>query len=280
MDELRFAALGGDCELFAVDAEPGRLREAESWIHRMHDRLTRFDAASELSRLNAAAGRWEPVSAELEALLRRALAAWEESGGLVHVAVLPALVAAGYGGDFDLGPTPVAAPPGPLPPLPALLEVRPRAARVAAGAAVDLGGIAKGWLADRLVERLGPNSLANLAGDLYARGPGTTGDGWPVGFGGTTVLLRDLGAATSGVTKRRWGAGLHHLIDPRTGRPAIGDLSEVSVLARSGTDAEVYAKAALLLGAAAAPAWLAPRSLGWDLVPAGGAPATRSVTLS
>ncbi len=158
--------------------------------------------------------------------------------------------------------------------------MRPRAARVAAGAAVDLGGIAKGWLADRLVERLGPNSLANLAGDLYARGPGTTGDGWPVGFGGTTVLLRDLGAATSGVTKRRWGAGLHHLIDPRTGRPAIGDLSEVSVLARSGTDAEVYAKAALLLGAAAAPAWLAPRSLGWDLVPAGGAPATRSVTLS
>ncbi len=280
MDELRFAALGGDCELFAVDAEPGRLREAETWIHRMHDRLTRFDASSELSRLNAGAGRWEPVSAELEALLRRALAAWEESGGLVHVAVLPALVAAGYGGDFDLGPTPVAAPPGPLPPLPALLEVRVRAARVAAGAGVDLGGIAKGWLADRLVERLGPNSLANLAGDLHARGPGTTGEGWPVGFGGTTVLLRDLGAATSGVTKRRWGAGLHHLIDPRTGRPAVGDLAEVSVLARSGADAEVYAKAALLLGAAAAPAWLAPRALGWDLVPAGGAPGTRSVTLS
>ena len=261
-----FAALGGECELFTVDGDEAALRSAEAWVHLMHDRLTRYDPASELSRLNARSGRWIAVSVELEALLRVALAAWERSGGLVHVAVLPALIAAGYGADFDAGTTAIGAPIGPLPPLPTVLEVRTGEARLAPGTAVDLGGIAKGWLADRLVERLGPNSLANLAGDLFARGPGTTGDGWPVGFGGQTVLLSDLGAATSGRTKRHWNEGLHHLIDPRTGWPAaVGDLGEVSVLASSGAEAEMYAKTAFLLGSRAAAAeWLAPRSPGWS----------------
>ncbi len=261
-----FDALGGECELFTVDVDATVLRSAEAWIHLMHDRLTRFDPASEVSRLNARSGGWVAVSEELEALLRVALDAWQGSGGLVHVAVLPALIAAGYGADFESGATAIGEPLGPLPPLPTVLEVRAGEARLARGAAVDLGGIAKGWLADRLVERLGPNSLANLAGDLFARGPGTTGEGWPIGFGGKTVLLRDLGAATSGRTKRHWGDGLHHLIDPRTGWPAAGgELGEVSVLASSGAEAEMFAKTAFLLGSAdTAAAWLAPRSPGWS----------------
>jgi thiamine biosynthesis lipoprotein len=74
----------------------------------------------------------------------------------------------------------------------------------------------------------------NLCGDLYARGGGTTGEGWPVGFGDKTLLLKDLGAATSGTTKRAWADG-HHLIDPRTGRPALSDLTEASVLAATAT---------------------------------------------
>ena len=81
----------------------------------------------------------------------------------------------------------------------------------------------------------------------------------------TTVLLLNMGAATSGVTKRMWGPGLHHLIDPRTARPARTDLQEVSVLAKTATDAEIFAKVALLLGREAAPAWLEGRSAGWSL---------------
>ena len=58
-------------------------------------------------------------------------------------------------------------------------------------------------------------------------------------MGGETVLLIDMGAATSGTRRRSWGEGLHHLIDPRTGLPSRTDLSEVSVIARTGADAEV-----------------------------------------
>jgi thiamine biosynthesis lipoprotein len=229
----------------------------------MHDRFTRFEPNSELSQLNASGGRWSSVTPELEELLQESLRAFEVSDGLVNVAVLPALRAAGYTRDFAEGPTArtVALP---VRPLPEVLQLRPRGARLADGAALDLGGLAKGWLADRLARDLGENVLVNLCGDLYARGGGTTGEGWPVGFGDRTLLLKDLGAATSGTTKRAWAGG-HHLIDPRTGLPARTDLSEVSVLAATAVDAEIYAKVALLLGASDAPKWLEGRSPGWSL---------------
>jgi FAD:protein FMN transferase len=265
VQQRAFTALGGDCELFGIEVDANALARGEAWIHAMHKQLTRFDEASELSKLNAAAGRWTKVSDELGALLRESLRAYEVSGGLVHAATLPALLAAGYTRDFALGGTPKTATPPPPAPLPDLLEVRAGEAKLAPGAAIDLGGIAKGWLADRLAAEMGANCLVNLCGDLYARGPGETGEGWPVGFGETTVLLHDLGAATSGTTKRMWGPGLHHLIDPRTARPAVTDLQEVSVLAKTATDAEIFAKVALLLGRETAPVWLGPRSAGWSL---------------
>ncbi len=257
-----FEALGGHCELFAVGASEERLDAAAEWVHAMHRRLTRFDDASELSALNAAAGRWVDVSRELEALLRASLSAYEASGGLVHVGVLPALIAAGYSRTLALGPTSVRTPPEPPAPLPEQLEVKPGAARLAAGAAIDLGGIAKGWLADRVAGRLGPNALANLCGDLFAAGGGPGDGGWPVGFGETTILIRDAGAATSGTGSRRWGDGLHHLIDPRTARPAVTDLTLVSVIAASAERAEILAKVALLLGREAASSYLEGRARG------------------
>jgi thiamine biosynthesis lipoprotein len=259
-----FQALGGDCAIFGVAVSGDTLADGEAWIHRMHDRLTRFSETSELSKLNGAAGSWVRVSDDLGALLREALRAYQVSDGLVHAGTLEGLLAAGYTRDFALGGTPTGPAPKPPGPLPELLEVREGKARLAKGAALDLGGIAKGWLADRLSERLGANNLVNLCGDLMARGPGDNGEGWPVGFGDKTVLMKDMAAATSGTTKRSWGPGLHHLIDPRTSRPAVTDLTEVSVLAKTATDAEIFAKVALLLGSAEAERWLPGRALGWS----------------
>ncbi len=260
LEALRFEALGGQCELYA--SGPADLASVRDWIASMHDRLTRFAPDSELSRLNASAGRWVDVSPDLGALLRVALDAYVMSDGLVHAGVLPALLAAGYTRDFAAGPGPVTGEIVIAPPLPDMLALDAGRARLVPGAAIDLGGLAKGWLADRAVERIGPNALANFAGDLRARGDGPDGAGWPVGFGNTTVLLRDLGAATSGTGGRRWGPTLHHLIDPRTGLPSDTDLAEVSVLAPTGAEAEVLAKTALLLGREAGARFLDERSLG------------------
>src|SRR5438034_8595006 len=146
------------------------------------------------------------------------------------------MLAIGYTRTLAAGPGPARLESArPLPPLPDVLEVRPGRARLRPGAGLDLGGLAKGWLADRLCERTAGHCLANLGGDLYARGR------WPVGLAGRTFLLEDMGAATSSTQVRRWD-GQHHLIDPRTGLPSTSDLKEVSVVAGSGFEAEVFAK--------------------------------------
>lgn len=236
-------------------------------MRRLGAQLTRFSSDSELSRFNASAGRWTDVSPELESLLRESLAAFETSAGLVNVAVLPAMRAAGYTRPLAEGrPAATVSRVCVVPALPDVLAVRPGAARLEPGAGIDLGGIAKGWMADRLRESLGPNALANLGGDLSAGGVGPDGAGWPVGLAGVTLLLRDRGAATSSVRRRRWG-DLHHLIDPRTGIPARTGLEEASVVAANGLEAEVVAKAALLAGPELAPAYCAVHALAWWLSP-------------
>ena len=265
VESHHFEALGTNCSVFAVGPTRGRLLEAEFWVRRLGARLTRFSSQSELSRLNARAGEWTLVSDEMAAILRDALRANDMSAGMVNVAVLPSMLAVGYARPLAEG-APIASlsAVGPLPALRDVLEVRDRAARVAPGAGIDLGGVAKGWMADRVVRQLGPNAVANLGGDLMAIGPGPKGEGWPVGVAGATLLLRDQGAATSSVRRRRWGE-LHHLIDPRTGLPAKTGLEEVSVVAASGFEAEVIAKTALLLGPEVAPAYCATHALAWWL---------------
>jgi thiamine biosynthesis lipoprotein len=271
LEQIRFRALGSDCHVLAMGLPAARLRQAQGWVLSMHRRLSRFLPDSELSRLNAAAGRWWEVSSELELLLRVALDAHASSGGLVHAGVLPSVLATGYTRSLAEGPTAGGEPPPPPPALPDMLQVSPGRARLRPGTGVDLGGLAKGWLADMLSGELGGNCLVNLGGDLAARGAGPAGRGWAVGVAGATLMLREQGAATSGTWRRRWrspgpgGRFVHHLIDPRSGRPAASDLTEVSVVSESALAAEVQAKAALLLGSAEAPGYLRGRALAWSL---------------
>jgi len=237
--ELHFRAMGTTCSLFG----DGDLAEGERWVRSIAARITRFDESSELSRLNAAAA-WVDISPELEQLLRASLLAFEMSGGLVNVAVLPSMLAIGYTRPLTQGPTAAHLDQAHTAPfLPEVLKVARGRARLAPNMRIDLGGIAKGWMADRLAERLGDHVLVNLGGDLYARGE------WPVAIACKTYLLRNLGAATSSTRKRRWG-DLHHLIDPRTGLPATTRVEEVSVVAETALDAEVLAKTVLISGRA------------------------------
>ncbi len=269
-------------------AEPA-LAQAEAFFHSVESRFSRFLAGSELSLLNAAGpGLAVPVSPDLAELVSMALDAARLSGGVFDPTILDALEAAGYdrsieevrsGGTVVRSPAAAAGPGGWM-----LVEVR-RLAGVssvclAAGRRIDLGGIAKGWAADRAGEMLLPlgPGIVDAGGDIRAWGdqPGAVpGHGWLVavddprhpGADAIWLHVHDGAVATSSVVTRRWAGG-HHLIDPRTGRPADTDLLSVTALAPTTAQAEVAAKVVLILGRAAGQAWLAAQA-GVDALLAG-----------
>jgi thiamine biosynthesis lipoprotein len=258
IDHHVFAAFGGSrCEVVAADSSLDAVSAVVADVYAFEARLTRFRRDSELSMLNARAGERVEVSPLLASVLAATLEAADLTGGLVNAAVLPQLVAAGYDvsieevrrrdAGFGAAARGVAHAGMPAAPLGDVLELGPGWARVRAGCAIDLGGVGKGWLADRLAERL-ENAVVNLGGDLRAVGGGIDTRGWPVELcDGSRLLVRDAGVATSGVRGRRWSGG-HHLIDPRTGCPASTDVAAVTVVACDALHAEALAKAAAILG--------------------------------
>lgn len=244
--------------------------EAERRLRLLEDRFSRFRAGSEISRLNRSNGSWCDISEEMYALLKHALDAAVASGGLVNIAVLPRLVDAGYSESWpapEHGVTEHAVPGQPVPPLTEVLELRRGGARLMRGHAVDIGGLAKGKWADDVVSWLGPDAAASLGGDVSCRGPGPSGDGWPVALpGGEVLFLADGAVATSGTAKRRWGENAHHLIDPRTGRPSRSDVEQATVIATTGVCAE-WVSSALVIGGTAQAGRLGARPgvLGWRI---------------
>lgn len=246
--ELRFEVMSTRAGLWLESWHPlakSALRHARHMLGMIERRLTRFRDTSELCRLNARAGQGPVlVSPWLFGALNAALELARWSSGLIDPTVLPGLIQAGYG---------VGSAEGTIDYRGVHLHPGSRRVELEPGVAIDLGGVAKGWAADRLATALsayGP-ALVDVGGDIAARGP----RGWALGVEDpmrpaqdlAELELRDGGVATSSTLKRRWSNG-HHLIDPRTGKPAQSDLVAATVRASSAIQAEGAAKVALLLG--------------------------------
>ncbi len=130
------------------------------------------------------------------------------------------------------------------------------------GMALDLGGIAKGYVIDRAVEELREagirSALVNAGGDLYAMGRKPDGAAWRVGVqhprrrGELIAVLEahEVAVVTSGDYERYFlkdGRRYSHIVDPRTGFTARGTAS-VTVVGPNATDADALATGVLVLG--------------------------------
>ncbi len=244
-------------------------KEVEDFILASEKRFTRFSERSELARLNQSAGTWFHASDDLFSLLTESRNYFDQTNGLFDPSVLEALEMAGYDRSMDeikgkeVGLASVKVMPHKLD----LREIRfdrsNQAVRLPPGMRIDLGGIAKGWIAERAAGLLAFYSSActvSAGGDLYVIGVPEGKSAWQVGLedpddpNRTLALLKipsRCAVATSAITKRRWlqnGHEQHHLIDPRTCEPAVTDLLSVTVIAPHATTAEVYAKTLLIAG--------------------------------
>ncbi|GAB4575157.1 MAG: FAD:protein FMN transferase [Anaerolineae bacterium] len=285
-----FRAMGCWFHVWLATGEDGGalLRQVPGWVEAWENSFSRFRPESELSRLNASAGQWVTVSPDLLDVVLVALDVAQFTDGLVTPLVLPALMAAGYDRSFerlqarqsaDLPRFALSVPDWQS------VEVDVSCAGVYLPPAtrIDLGGVAKGWTAEAIADRLeafGP-CLVDAGGDIVARGCPPGQEGWPVivadpwgappdaplpeeTVGLLTLCVRDRAVATSGIDYRRWWRGgrmQHHLIDPRTGAPAETDLLSATVIARDADRAEGCAKALMILGSEAGLDWFLQNDL-------------------
>jgi thiamine biosynthesis lipoprotein len=277
--QVSFRAMG--CAIRAqVESDDPRaaehLKRVPEWFETWEARLSRFRPESELSQLNARAGEMVAVSPVLWQVIQASLQAAKMSQGLVTPTVLPALEAAGYDRPFaemKQDSTEDVAAPDEVPNWRSIrLEPKGRRLGLPRRAKLDLGGIGKGWAADRAVARLkhlGP-SMVEAGGDIALSGPRSRGEAWRIAVADPQQADHDLvflavssgGVATSGKDYRRWrraGAWQHHLIDPRTGHPAAGDVWSATVMAPSLQIAESAAKTVVILGADEGLDWIERR---------------------
>jgi FAD:protein FMN transferase len=286
-----FRALGTTAVITTADQvwEGAACAVVERELDAIDRACSRFRPDSELSRVNSAGGRCVAVGPLLLEALRVALDAARSSGGLVDPTVGRALRTSGYDSTFRV----VAARDGnafraafsTVPGWQTVeLDENAGTVRVPAGVELDLGATAKALACDRAATAaaaVAGGVLVGLGGDIAVAGAAPAG-GWPVRISddhaapldgpGPTVALDGGGLATSSTTVRRWRSGaveLHHLVDPRTGRPAESPWRTVSVAAKTCVDANVASTASFLLDDA--PGWLEAHRLPARLVSANGA---------
>ena len=223
---------------------------------------------SDIGRLNSSCGRACAIHPDTAGLLSAALSYCEKSQGTFDITMMPAIRLWG----FREGRIPQK---GAL--KAAMQHVDWRKLRVFEmdgetfaqltdpEMAVDLGGIAKGWIADRLVDSMRRSEPAilgfsvNLGGNVAVWGEKPDNSPWnvgirdPLGRGSlaASVALRNASVVTSGITERCFtsnGHLYHHILDTRNGLPVETDLASASVVAKRSIDAEGFSTTLLALG--------------------------------
>ncbi len=277
IDTTTFSRFDTICSIQA-DVNQDILAQAEDLCGRLDLLYSRFNPQSELYRLNTCAGDWVEVDLELAKGIATALRYCEATGGLFDVTMGRACEL----WDFKRGIVP---PPGDL--NDALGHVGWQGVHVEGDrvriddpqAIIDLGGVAKGIIADGLASFLidhgATTGCINLGGNVMVIGAKPDGAPWRVGLRTPTPSIDPFRASTfatvevcgksvvtSGVFERAFAFDhhlMHHILDPRTGAPAVTDVLSATVISDRSTDGDGFTTALIIMGAESALAFAEKR---------------------
>lgn len=249
-------------QLDIYSADPEISQKAEEEIMCLDKMLDRGDQESEIYKVNHA-GKAVTVSDEIIEIISMAHDVSVKSGGAFDITIAPVMDAWGFYSknyhvpsddelDVLLGKVDYSK-----------ILLDGNTVTVPDGMELDLGGIAKGYTSDRLMElfqREGVHSaIVSLGGNVQALGRKPDGSLWNVAIQDPekpdsyigSLSIENMAVVTSGSYQRyfeRDGVTYHHIIDPSEGRPADNGLSSVTIITESGTLGDALSTALFVLG--------------------------------
>ena len=226
--------------------------------------LSRTIEGSDVWRVNHAGGEPVEVSGETAQILETALRVSALSGGMFDVTIAPVSTM----WDFTSGAA-VVPDAGAIARAAALVdytrvEIDGNRVTLPEGMMIDLGGIAKGYIADAVkgyLEGRGvKNAVLSFGGNIVTIGQKPDGSPWKVGIqdidkptGEYMLVALNYGGSTvtSGIYERGFeadGVYYHHILDPNTGWPVQNELASVTIFSDSSMWGDALATAAFSLG--------------------------------
>ena len=266
-----FAAMGSRCQISLTGTHGNRgtaelLHLGKTLVVELEQRWSRFLSSSDVSAINARPGEWISVHRHTRNVLMMGDAGRSYTDGRYNPLVGADLVRLGYSTSFDAmnasrgsseaqtdARTHAAYAGADRSATNGDIEINESAdsVRIPADTMVDLGGIAKGYAADLVVDALlalgATGVMVNLGGDVRVAGECPDQPYWSIQVGDReeVVLLEDGAVAFSSTDKRRWQRGgrwFHHLVDPASGSSVPVNLPIVCVVSASGWWSEVLTK--------------------------------------
>jgi len=243
-------------------------QKAVAEILRLESLLSFFDANSDVSRINQAAGREAVrISGETMMILQAALSCSEASKGAFDITLAPTIDLWRRCGEKGSIPSQEAIEAALSASGYHNLELDTESCSAylrKQGCMIDLGAIGKGYAADRCIEvykSFGVRSaFVNLGGNVKTIGTSPAGKPWSIGiqhpdkprgvfFGALESI--DQSVVTSGAYERYFEAGgckYHHIIDALTGQPSTSGLKSVTVVCPHSMLADCLSTAAFVMG--------------------------------
>lgn len=226
--------------------------------------FSRTVKGSDVWRINHGEGRPVQVCGDTAELLTIALEVCEKSGGALDITIAPASDLWDFKADEPEIPD-----SGELSSAAELvdytkLKLEGDMVTLPAGMAIDLGAVAKGYIADKaaeyLKEKCVESAILNLGGNVVALGGKPDGSKWSIGIqdpekengkSGYSVMVADKSVVTSGIYQRGFdkdGVRYHHILDSATGWPVQNGLASVTIIADSSAMADAMSTACFVLG--------------------------------